>query len=215
MKSQKIPAIERQVHHYEIRHKGLLCRRVYDVADGELQLRVVVPTGRTSWMEVPGVGARELRMSDRILLEYHNNVLEGHLGRDKTYARLERDWCWPGMYSDVISWCKHCLPCQKENSRSALNSWGRTELYDRHFGVIQIDMVTCRSKTKRLRLWVVPCSRELIGMAMLPTVIRTDNDPSFLSELFFYMNRMVNIMHITGSTNTRNHRALSRACKRL
>jgi len=42
--------------------------------------------------------------------------------------------------------------------------------------------------------------RVLIGMAMFPTVIRSDNDPTFLSELFLYMNRMLNIKHITGST---------------
>jgi hypothetical protein len=42
--------------------------------------------------------------------------------------------------------------------------------------------------------------RVLIGMAMFPTVIRSDNDPTFLSELFLYMNRMLNIRHITGSS---------------
>ena len=85
----------------------VLYRRVYDASDGELQLRPVVPTGGTSQMEVPGVGSRELSLRSRIILEYHNGVLGGHQGRDKTYHRIERDWWWPGMYKDVVVWCKH------------------------------------------------------------------------------------------------------------
>ena len=181
-------------------------------------------------MEVPGIGSRELRMRDRILVEYHNSVLGGHLGRDKTYMRLERDWWWPGMYSDVVRWCKHCLACQKENSRTALSAWSRTEFYDRPFRVIQIDVVTCAESggepgevtgAKYILtaiccfsrwVWLVAIrdkeaetlgkallERVLIGMAMFPTVIRSDNDSAFLSNLFMYINRMLNIHHITGS----------------
>ena len=40
----------------------------------------------------------------------------------------------------------------------------------------------------------------LIGMAMFPTVLRSDNDPVFTSDLFTYVNRMLNIRHITGSS---------------
>ena len=209
----------------------VLFRRVYDASEGEIQLRVAVPTGGTSSMEVPGVGRRDLSLRNRLLLEYHNGVLGGHLGRDKTYARLERDWWWPGLYRDVMLWCKHCLPCQKENSRTGVSAWSRTEYYDRPFRVIQFDLVTCGSEGineggvtgARYILtsiccfsrwvWFVPLinkeaetvakallEKVLIGLAMFPTVLRSDNDPVFTSELFACMNRMLNIHHIFGST---------------
>ena len=91
---QKPAAIERQSLNYEWMPNEVLYRRVYDASDGELQLRPVVPTGGTSQMEVPGVGSRELSLRSRIILEYHNGVLGGHQGRDKTYHRIEQDWWW-------------------------------------------------------------------------------------------------------------------------
>jgi len=57
---------------------GLLYRRVYDAADGELQLRVCVPDEELSALEMPGIGRRKLNCRSRILLEYHNGMLGGH-----------------------------------------------------------------------------------------------------------------------------------------
>ena len=213
-------------------------RRVYDFIDGELQLRVAVPTGAVSSMEVPGVGKRELTLRDRLILDYHNSVLGGHLGRDKTQERLERDWWWPGMYKDVVVWCKHCLSCQKENTRSSLSAWTRTEFYDRPFRVIQFDLVVCAERGGSAKevggnpgsltgakyilsaiclfsrfVWFIALldktsesvakallERVFMDMAMFPVLLRSDNDPTFMSEVVAYMNRMVNILHVTGSS---------------
>ena len=139
----KPASIERQSEKFTLSDGGVLCRKVYDTTDGEMQLRVCVPSGPLGRMEVPGVGSRDLTLRNRLLLEYHNSKLGGHLGRDKTYMRLERDWWWPGMYADVMSWCKHCLPCQQEQSRTSQSAWSRTEFYDRPFRVLQFDLVTC------------------------------------------------------------------------
>ena len=209
----------------------LLYRRVYDSADGEVQLRLAVPTGGVAGIEVPGVGRRDLSLRSRIIYEYHNGVLGGHVGRDRTYARLERDWWWPGMYADTVQWCKRCLACQQENSRTGVSAWSRTEQYDRPFRVIQFDLVTCAKAggepgdvtgAKYILTavccfsrwpWFVPIQNKdaqtvaqallekvLIGLAMFPTVLRSDNDPSFTADLMGYMNRMLNIQHIFGST---------------
>ena len=72
IKGPKGPSIERQSLNYERTPAGLLCRRVYDSVDGELQLRPAVPTGAAQRVEVPGVGERELSLRDRLMLEYHN-----------------------------------------------------------------------------------------------------------------------------------------------
>ena len=85
MSSPKAASIERKAEYFELTDQGLLSRRVYDAADGEVQLRVAVPTGGASWMEVPGVGARELKIRDHIMVEFLNGILGGHLGQGKTY----------------------------------------------------------------------------------------------------------------------------------
>jgi len=43
----------------------------------------------------------------------HNSVFGGHAGRDRTIARLQMDYYWPGLVADVRAWCKTCQDCQK------------------------------------------------------------------------------------------------------
>ena len=133
----------RQSEKFEI-HDHLLFKKVFDAAEGEIQLRPAVPTGSTSAMELPGYGRRPLSMRNRLLLEYHNGILGGHQGRDTTMDRLEKDWWWPGMYRDVCGWSQHCEMCQREHSRSGASAWTRTQLYTRPFQVLEFDLVTCR-----------------------------------------------------------------------
>ena len=230
IKGPKPASLERQSKNYELTENGILCRRVYDSVEGELQFRPVVPTGAAQKIEVAGVGERSLSMRDRLILEYHNGRLGGHLGRDKTYHRLERDWWWPGMYTSVVDWCRHCLPCQKENSRTGVSAWSRTEFYDRPFRVIQFDIVQCTehggeggSVTGAKYILTAICcfsrwpwlmaipdksaevvakallEKVILGVAMFPTVFRSDNAKEFVSDLIRYMNRLLGINHITGS----------------
>ena len=84
---------------------GVLMRRVYDPFDHEVQLRLVAPTGYIGKFERPGAGPADLGIRERILLEYHNGRLGGHLGVEKTAQRILKDWYWPGVYNEVERWC--------------------------------------------------------------------------------------------------------------
>ena len=64
--------------------------------------------------ELPGRGKKTLGYRERLLLEYHNGPLAGHLGRERTYEHLSRDFWWEGMYEDVRRWCKTCQFCTGE-----------------------------------------------------------------------------------------------------
>ena len=139
---RKLDSIAKSSTRYELMD-GVLMRRVYDPWDHEVQLRLVTPEGGSNRYDMPGVGMGVLTVRAKVLLEYHNSKLGGHLGVDKTVNRIWKDWYWPGLYDVVDRWCKSCDLCRGEKAHNAVSAWSRTELYSRPFRVLQIDTVTC------------------------------------------------------------------------
>ncbi|KAJ9520381.1 hypothetical protein QJQ45_000131 [Haematococcus lacustris] len=52
------------------------------------------------------------------LCEAHDIPISGHLGRDKTYARLSRLYFWPRMAASVHDYVRTCLACQRNKSNT-------------------------------------------------------------------------------------------------
>ncbi|GMF28552.1 unnamed protein product [Phytophthora lilii] len=77
-------------------HTGLIVVGIDDKFDAP---RVFVPA------------ADDLRV--RILHEYHDAPVDGHLGREKTFAALSRDFYLPHMYKWVRKWVRSCEMCQR------------------------------------------------------------------------------------------------------
>ena len=48
-----------------------------------------------------------------VLQQVHNSPLEGHSGFLKTFHRVKRDFCWPGLREDVKKHVKECDACQR------------------------------------------------------------------------------------------------------
>ncbi|KAF1326170.1 reverse transcriptase, partial [Globisporangium splendens] len=92
---QGLPSRTRsRVHRFRV-HNGLL---YYAVEDGDTA-RVVVPNDE---------GLRH-----RLLYEYHDSPSSGHLGREKTFLSLSRDYYWPHMYKWVRKYVRTCEICQR------------------------------------------------------------------------------------------------------
>lgn len=92
---QGLPARTRsRIHRFQA-HDGLL---YYAIEDGD-STRVVVPNDE---------GVRQ-----RLLYEYHDSPSGGHLGRDKTFLSLSRDYYWPHMYKWVRKYVRTCEICQR------------------------------------------------------------------------------------------------------
>ncbi|KAE9333692.1 hypothetical protein PR003_g13904 [Phytophthora rubi] len=51
----------------------------------------------------------------RLVHEYHDAPAGGHLGREKTFAALSRDFFWPRMYKWIRKWVRSCEICQRVN----------------------------------------------------------------------------------------------------
>lgn len=48
-----------------------------------------------------------------MLSECHDDPSAGHLGREKTYARIAKSYHWPGMSRDIAKYVQQCLICQQ------------------------------------------------------------------------------------------------------
>lgn len=67
--------------------------------DDEDRPRVVVPN--------------DSDLKHRILYEYHDAPASGHLGREKTFLAVARDFYWPHMYKWVRKYVRACDTCQR------------------------------------------------------------------------------------------------------
>lgn len=100
-KLQKLsPRVRSRIHRHSV-HEGLLR---YGVDDGELP-RIVVPNNE------------EIR--HRLLFDYHDSPPGGHLGREKTFLSLSRDYYWPHMYKWVRKYVRTCEVCQRVKPSSS------------------------------------------------------------------------------------------------
>ncbi len=92
-----------------------LCKERYVVTNGVLYLqandatRLIVPTC-----------CRHV-----VLHLAHTVPWAGHLGQQKTYARIHSHFHWPTLYTDVQTYCTTCAICQKT---SVVSQRGRTPL---------------------------------------------------------------------------------------
>jgi hypothetical protein len=48
-----------------------------------------------------------------ILQENHDHTYSGHLGVDKTYNLILKDYYWPGLQKNVMEFIKTCELCQR------------------------------------------------------------------------------------------------------
>ncbi|KAF1323549.1 reverse transcriptase, partial [Globisporangium splendens] len=97
------PRARSRVHRYSM-HNELL---YYTVDEGD-PARIVVPNDE---------GLRH-----RLLYEYHDGPSSGHLGREKTFLSLSRDYYWPHMYKWVRKYVRTCEVCQRAKPRAPLRS---------------------------------------------------------------------------------------------
>ncbi len=53
-------------------------------------------------------------LGQRIFRMLHDEM--GHLGSIKTLERIRPRYFWPSMASDIMNWCKTCIPCQQRRN---------------------------------------------------------------------------------------------------
>jgi len=66
----------------------------------------------------------------QVLEECHDAATAGHLGREKTLARVSRFYYWPSLYEDTRLYVRGCLVCQqcKVEQRPPLGLMGQRKI---------------------------------------------------------------------------------------
>ena len=108
--------------------KGLLYKHVSDA--GKKFLALVIPK---SWKFT-------------ILVEAHDKL--GHQGNNCTYCLIKRQYYWKGMNKDIRKYIANCALCWHDKAKVQQYPLQMTEIPDRPFDKIAIDLVTdCKTST--------------------------------------------------------------------
>ena len=59
---------------------------------------------------------KDKALQTQLLEEHHDIKISGHLGIDKTYDALRRNYYWPKMGKDVHKYITSCESCQRNKS---------------------------------------------------------------------------------------------------
>jgi hypothetical protein len=101
--------------------KKLLCLYAVDPAvkklldDNTLVMRDSVPYSVQSGKVYVPADLRE-----KVLRECHSTPFSGHLGINKMYELVNRDFWWPRINSSVRAFCKSCDACQRNKGPGAV-----------------------------------------------------------------------------------------------
>ncbi|KAE9186043.1 hypothetical protein PF002_g25990 [Phytophthora fragariae] len=195
-----------RLHRYSV-VEGLL----YYQVDGGDEPRILVPNDE------------DLR--HRVLYEAHDTPLSGHLGWEKTYTSVVRNFWWPHMYKWVRKYVQTCETCQRvkpaPSASASLMSlpvptdcWRSVsmnfifELPAVRGHTVILVFVCCLSKMVRLAAVRKSVTAPLAAQLFLDNVFRnhglpeafvSDRDPKFVSHFWQHLFRLLGTRHSSQS----------------
>ena len=118
------------------------------------------------------VAPRHIR--SQIFHELHENKTAGHLGRDRTIKAIKRRVYWPGMSSDIKSWCRECDICARAKTGPDLGN--------------------------PLHQSVVGARLDRIGIDILGPLPRTSNGNEYIIVLCDYFSKWIKVYAVPNHT---------------
>ena len=126
--TKEAPLVKNRKEINHVKRKGVLNRitKKIDVEKKKLK-QILVP--------------KDLR---KMVIEVaHDTMLAGHMGVKKTEDRILKNFNWPGIHQDVVSFCRSCDVCQRTVSkgRVAKVPRGKMPLMDLPFKRVAVDLI--------------------------------------------------------------------------
>ena len=161
-----------------------------------------------------------------VLQQVHDNPLEGHLGFLKTLHKVQRDFYWPGLRSDVKKHVKECDVCQrlKYETCHVVGLLQPLPIPNKPWLHISMDFVEGLPKSQskdvvlvavdRLTKFVhfIPlshlytaakvanlCLQHVFKLPGMPTTIVSDRDPVFTSHFWQELMRLQGVQLVMSS----------------
>ncbi|XP_071941068.1 uncharacterized protein [Antedon mediterranea] len=163
-----------------------------------------------------------------ILSLAHDNPTSGHLGVNKTTQRILQSFYWPGIFSDVATYCRTCDICQKT---AHANTYSKApmkpiEIVGQPFSKVGIDILGPLKRSKNRKAYIlticdyatrfpfaVPLSNieaKTVADALIlvfkdfgfPSQILSDQGTNFTSRL---MKQLSDLLQIEQMTSTPFH----------
>jgi hypothetical protein len=89
-------------------------------------------------------------MRENLLKEKHSGGLAGHFGHEKTFAKLNESYFWPGMRADVKRFVDRCRICQHSKGRKQnAGFYQPLPIPERPWEAISMDFVLGLPRTQR------------------------------------------------------------------
>ena len=107
-----------------------------------------------------------------ILVETHDKM--GHQGNNWTYSLIKRQYYWKEMAKDVKDYIQRCPACRQEKAQVQSYPLHMTEIPDRPFDKIAMDLVTDFTESNKGNKHILT----------IPRFILSDNGTEFKSQIF-------------------------------
>jgi hypothetical protein len=131
---------------------------------------------------------KDLRLD--ILRDHHDITIAGHMGIDKTYEGIQREYYWPTLLRDVTRYVNSCDSCQRNKPRNHF-SYGLLSplpVPDRNWEQISMDFIVHLPQTvtgyDAAMVVVDRLSKMMHCMPMHVTDTAQDVAKMYLSEIF-------------------------------
>ncbi|GBL61171.1 Transposon Ty3-I Gag-Pol polyprotein, partial [Araneus ventricosus] len=154
----------------------------YQMRNNVLYKRNYDPMGQQWLLVIP----KQLRHD--VLKSLHDAPTSGHLGFAKTYDRIRRKYCWPGLYGSVRRYVSHCRECQRRKSPPQLPSGQLHPIKppDIPFNKIGVDLLGRFPLTRNGNRWIIVCTDYLTRFTVikaLPTAEATEIAKFLVEEI--------------------------------
>ena len=197
----------------------------YFIDNGLLMRKWTAHCSDADWTSVSQIVV-PMKHRQGVLSLAHDHAWSGHLGITKTYDRVLRHFCWPGLKSSVASFCRTCHICQlmgKPNQRITPAPLHPIPAMGEPFERVIVDCVGPLPKARsgnQFLLTIMCCAtrypeaiplRRITAKAVikalikflstfgLPKVLQTDQGSNFTLQLFRNVLKTLAVTHKVSS----------------